>query len=564
MHATLRIPLARRSLLIVALMLAAAPPASAADPIVPLAEVRPGMSCTGLSVIRGTAISSFDVEIIDVIAAESGLSGPRMLVRVSGPAVDATGVGPGFSGSPILCDGRNAGAISEAIGEYGNHVVLATPIEEMLREQPRAPIAARRDPALLRAARPLAAPLTVSGLSGRGLRLFERAAQRAGTSVLAAPAGPQGGFEPAPLVPGAAAAASISTGDLAIGAVGTVSYRDGDRVWAFGHALDGRGRRSLFLTDAYVFSVIQNPLGIADGAITYKLASSGGHVQGSITSDGFAAIAGSVGAPPASIPLRVTARAGNGRRVTLDSELADERALRLGAGMAFVAPLGLSQAVDTVLGAGGPARLSVCARFHVQERRRPIAYCNPYFGMDAALLDLTAAAQLVDSYDLSPLHIERIQVTVRARTGVESDVIVGSRAPRRVHPGERIRVRLTLQRRNGGRRALSVPVKLPRDLRPGARTLILAGNGGVPSLEDELISALFDVLVIEFGEGGGGGEPHSLAELADAVRELRNPLGINARFKGRPPQLVHRSDEISFEGRELIRLRVTRPARRQR
>ena len=300
-------------------MLAAAPPASAADPILPLAEVRPGMSCTGLSVIRGTAISSFDVEIIDVIAAESGLSGPRILVRVSGPAVDATGVGPGFSGSPILCDGRNAGAISEAIGDYGNHVVLATPIEEMLRAQPRAPISARRDPALLRAARPLAAPLTVSGLSGRGLSLFERAARRAGRPVLAAPAGPLGGFAPAPLVPGAAAAASISTGDLAIGAVGTVTYRDGDRVWAFGHALDGGGRRSLFLTDAYVFSVIQNPLGIADGAITYKLASSGGHVQGAITSDGFAAIAGSVGAPPASIPLQVTARDGGGRRVTLNS-----------------------------------------------------------------------------------------------------------------------------------------------------------------------------------------------------------------------------------------------------
>ena len=545
------------------MLLLAAPPASAADPILPLAEVRPGMTCTGLSVVRGTAISSFNVEIIDVIAAESGLSGPRLLVRVSGPAVDATGVGPGFSGSPILCDGHNAGAISEAIGEYGNHVVLATPIEEMLREQPRAPIAARRDPALLRAARPLAAPLTVSGLSGRGLRLFERAAKRAGASVLAAPAGPMGGFEPAPLVPGAAAAASISTGDLAIGAVGTVSYRDGDRIWAFGHALDGRGRRSLFLTDAYVFSVIQNPLGIADGAITYKLASSGGHVQGSITSDGFAAIAGSVGAPPASIPLQVTARDGAGRRVTLRSELADERPLRLGAGIAFVAPLGLSQAVDTVLGAAGPTRLSVCARFHVREQRRPIGYCNPYFGIDAALLDLTTAAELVESYDLSPLHIERVQVNVRARPGVESDVIVGSRAPRRVRRGERITVKLGLQRRNGGRRALSVPVKVPRDLRPGLRTLILTGNGGVPSLEDELVSALFDVFVIEFGETGGGGEPHSLRELAGAVRELRNPLGIKARFKKRQPQLVHRSDEVSFEGRELIRLRVT-PARQGR
>jgi hypothetical protein len=538
-------------------MLVAAPSASAADPILPLAELRPGMSCTGLSVIRGTAISSFDVEIIDVIAAEPGLSGPRILVRVSGPAVDATGVGPGFSGSPILCGGRNAGAISESVGEYGNQVVLATPIEEMLREQPRTPLSARRDRALLRAARPLAAPLTVSGLSGRGLRLFERAARRAGRPVLAAPAGPLGGFAPAPLVPGAAAAAAISTGDLAIGAVGTISYRDDDRVWAFGHGLDGRGRRSLFLTDAYVFSVIQNPLGIAEGAITYKLASAGGHVQGAITSDGFAAIAGGVGAPPAAIPLQIVARTGSGRRRTLDSQLADERALGLGAGLALVAPLGLSQAVDSLLGESGPTRISVCPRFHVRERRRPIGYCNPYFGIDAAVLDLTSAAELVDSYDLSPLHIERVQVNVRARPGVESDVIVAGHAPRRVRRGQRIKVRLTLQRRHGGRRSLTVPVRVPRDLRPGVRRLVVAGNGGIPSLEDELILEVFEVIFDEFGNVVGDDEPNSVRELAAAVRDVRRPLGITARFKGREQQLVHRSDELSFEGRVQLRLRVT-------
>ncbi len=94
------------------------------------------MRCTALSVVKGTEISSFDVEILDTIAPEQGLTGPRLLIRVSGPAVAATGVGPGFSGSPIYCDGRNAGAISEAIGDYGNFVVLATPIEEILADAP--------------------------------------------------------------------------------------------------------------------------------------------------------------------------------------------------------------------------------------------------------------------------------------------------------------------------------------------------------------------------------------------------------------------------------------------
>ena len=61
-----------------------------------LAEVRAGMKCTGLSVVRGTAISEFDVEVIDVISGDSAAPGARILIRVSGPAVDATGVGPGL------------------------------------------------------------------------------------------------------------------------------------------------------------------------------------------------------------------------------------------------------------------------------------------------------------------------------------------------------------------------------------------------------------------------------------------------------------------------------------
>ena len=124
--------------------------AQAGDPIMPLSELRPGMRCTGYSVVRGTEISSFDVEIVDVVSGDASANdGPRILVRVSGPAVDETGVGPGFSGSPIYCrDGagtaRNAGAISESIGAYGGRTVLATPIEEILANPVEAPRAAGR------------------------------------------------------------------------------------------------------------------------------------------------------------------------------------------------------------------------------------------------------------------------------------------------------------------------------------------------------------------------------------------------------------------------------------
>jgi hypothetical protein len=552
--------LPRRCLVLALAILVAAPAAHAAEPIMPLSEVRPGMSCTGLSVIRGTAISEFDVEVIDVIAAEPGLGGPRILVRVSGPAVDSTGIGPGFSGSPIICDGRNAGAISEGIGEYGNEVALATPIEEMLRDRPVAPASARRDPALLRAARPLATPLTVSGLTGRAAEVVRRAAARARRPLLIAPAGPAGGYAPVDLRPGSAMAATIATGDLGLGAVGTVSYRDGDDLWAFGHPFEGLGKRALFLQDAYVYTVIQNPLGVPDlGAISYKLASTDGNIVGAITDDSLASVSGKVGPHPPSFPFHVSARNRAGQTVTLDSLLADERRLGWGAGISFVAPLGLTEAMSRLMRDFGPVSFRMCAHIKVRQLRRPMGFCNPYFSVDEAVDHLSQAGSLVDFFDLAPLDVQRMAVSVNARSGVKRDVLIRARGPRRARRGSRVRVRVTVQRRNGGRHRITVPVRVPRGLKPGRRhRLTLRGGSGGGLSEAELIE---EFLVLIAGGGGPSSEPRTVAQLAHRIGALHRDLGIEARWKGRPPRLVHRSSRVSYEGRVRLRIRVT-PRRR--
>jgi hypothetical protein len=546
----------------VATLLVVVPAARAADPIMPLSEVRQGMRCTGLSVIKGTTISSFDVEILDVIAPEAGLSGPRILIRVSGPAVDETGIGPGFSGSPVICEGRNAGAISEGLGEYGNHVALATPIEGMLKDRPTAPASARRDPALLRAARPLQTPLTVSGLTGPARTVVEQAARRAKRLLLVAPAGPAGGYAPVDLRPGAALSAAISTGDLGLGAVGTVTYRDGDDIWAFGHPFEGLGRRALFLTDAYIYTVIQNPVGVPDfGAITYKLASSDGHPLGSITSDTVDSIAGKVGAEPPSFPLHIDARNRAGERVTLDSLLSDERDLGYGAGISFVAPLGVTQALGTLMRDFGPITFRMCARFRVRELRSPMGFCNTYFSVDDAVSHLSDAGAMIDFFDLAPLHVERAGVSLRAQTGLKQDVLIGARGPRRVRRGQRIRVRLTVQRRRGARRTLTVPVRVPRSLRPGKHRITFTGSGGAFS-GDALVEELIALFEGEVSGGGGSSEPRSARQLARRIKLLRRAVGIQARFRHHSRQLVHRSSDVSYEGRVRLTLRVTRRARR--
>ena len=70
----------------VAALLVPAAPAYAGDPVMPLSDVQAGMHCTGYSVVRGTAISSFDVNVVDVADGFGLPIAPAILVTVSGPA----------------------------------------------------------------------------------------------------------------------------------------------------------------------------------------------------------------------------------------------------------------------------------------------------------------------------------------------------------------------------------------------------------------------------------------------------------------------------------------------
>lgn len=552
------------------LALVPAPSAGAADPTMPLSEVHQGMHCEGLSVVQGTTISSFNVDVLDVIAGDSATGGPMILVQVSGPAVEPGGIGAGFSGSPVYCRDshgvkRNAGAISASVGDYGNKLALVTPIEEMLGESPTAPASARSDPALRRAARPLAGPLTETGLSARARRLLVRAGRRVGIAVLSVPAGPFAGYPTQTLRPGAAVTTAYSTGDVAVGAVGTVTYRDGQNVWAFGHPLDDAGARSIFLQDAYVFGVVPNPIDSEDlGLGTYKLASSSGHTVGTLTNDGDFAVVGRLGSAPPSIGLEASASERGTRHASfVDGRLADERGLGLGASAALTAPLALVQAVDGVLHSSEPVTLSVCVRFRVAERKRRLGYCNDYFSPDDAAFDLTDAAGLVEGYDFSPLTLQDITARAKFRRGVSEDVLLRATAPRRVRPGQRIRVRALVRRRGRGNdRRISFRMRVPRSLRPGHQAMVLSGTGLFSSLdlEEELGTALVGLFGGDVSSPGlGGPEPHSIGALAKQVAGIHRGVGITARFRHRGRRrLVYENGRVAFSGSARVRLHVVR------
>jgi hypothetical protein len=550
---------------ITALIVSAAVPttAAAADPIMKLSDVRAGMECSALSVIRGTTPSEFQISVIDVLRGDPAALGARILFRASGPAVDATGIGPGFSGSPIYCPDstgvkRVVGAISEGVGQYGNHVALATPIEEMLGVRPTAP-KARQATALLRSARPLANPLTVSGLSSTMRRVVSTAARRANRPLLAVPAASSAFYPPYAPTPGTSIAAGLSTGDIALGAIGTVTYRDGDKLWAFGHLLDAAGRRSLPLLDAYVFSVIDNPVSFDEFTTTYKLATAGRPV-GTLTTDGLSAIAGRVGAPPPMIPLTVHARnEANGRTRTLRVEVADERDLDLESGLDEVGSLAAGEAMATVMGSAPPQfTTSMCLRVDVRQRRKPLRFCQQYFDGYGPLEALSSAFGLIDGYEFGPLGIRGISVRMRLRPTVREAFIVSAQAPRRVRRGQRVRIRMQLQRSRAGRTRVSFPYRVPRDAKKGLQILTVRGPGsgdGLAALEDFFIELLT-------GGGGGVGQTRSVNDLAKRIAALGAPDGVRATFarKGKGP-VVYSSKQLLIRGKTLVPM-IVKPAKK--
>lgn len=564
-----------RRLLLAALAAALVAPAaaSAADPIMPLGDVQAGMACTGLTVVRGTAISSFDVEVLDVLDRRRP-EVARILMRVSGPAVDATGIGPGFSGSPVYCPGtdgvaRNIGAISGGIGQYGGTVGLATPIEQILAEPVQPPSSATRSPA--RAAvvgsYSLAGPLTLSGLSPPVAELFSRAARKAGRPLLTSGASPRaGGFPPQPLVPGAAASVGLTSGSIAIGAVGTVAYADGPSVWLFGHLLDGAGRRALFLQDAYIHAVIGNPVG-APELSTYKLGSAGNDL-GTVTNDAPGAVVGRLGALPSSYPLKVFARdLDTGRVRSLTTRVVNEGDVGRPAGpsiLAVAASASVVEAASTVLG-GAPARQTaeMCANVTLRELKKPIRVCQRYAvdgrgpnALAGALSnDIGTVAAFLESYPFGVLHPTNVEIGLRVRRGLRQAWIVDATGPRRVKRGRMVKIKLALRRtQTGVRFTRTIRFRVPAGTAPGRRIIRLTGTdadeGSNPN-DDSDLSILFEEAPEE------GPMPESAEDIRDAIESLKRYDGVTATVGGVGIE-AHRDPNLRISGDARVVVNVRR------
>jgi hypothetical protein len=323
-------------------------PLPASTALMSIDEVRPGMVGVGRTVFEGTELQEFKVHILGVLRNIQGPKRDLILARLEGGPLAETGVAQGMSGSPVYVDGRLLGAVSYSVGAFSKAPIAGiTPIAEMkdatamatrrgtrqarieLPISPEgltaaltatyarlAPFAAR--PADVRAIglpaaeggqlgamlRPIATPLVMSGFEPQTVDLLSGAFRAAGFTPVVG--GGSAGQMPAelkkmsgPLREGDAVGVTLVGGDYEMGATGTITHIDGDRVYAFGHPFFNLGPAEFPMTRAYVYTMLPSLMA------SFKI-SGMGEVVGTIQQDRATAIAGTLGSGPRLVPVSVT------------------------------------------------------------------------------------------------------------------------------------------------------------------------------------------------------------------------------------------------------------------
>lgn len=450
---------------------------SAQDSFFPLKDVKPGMRGTGRTVFSGNQVEDFQVEILGVLD-NVGPKQSLILARLSGGPLDHTGVMQGMSGSPVYIGGKLLGAVAMAFPFAKDPIAGIRPIQDMVAVSaaPRpAPVQraslspADRDltrgfpkpePVLSGDARmvDIATPLSFGGFSRATLDAFapqlralglEPRQGVTGGSNIAARMG-----NPADLKPGSMISVQLLSGDMTVGADGTVTYIDGNRIYAFGHRFLAVGPTALPFARADVITLLPNV------NTSFKL-SSAKEWMGTINQDRDTAVAGELGRRAAMAPLTIAVTRGGRAVESYKAQMISDPLLS-----PLLLQMAVFSAIDATERSVGAASLRVSGEIEFQNAA-PVRINNIFSGDNgsAAQASLAAAIPLAYVFQSGFNGFQQLKnVTFRLEASDQKkqytvDSVIASR--REVHPGEKLQLQITLAGDNGAETTRRMDYEVP-------------------------------------------------------------------------------------------------------
>lgn len=517
----------------------------ASDPkLMPVEEVRIGMKGHGMSVFQGATPERFEFEVLGKV---SGLANPKqniIIAKLSGALVDRTGVFAGMSGSPVYIDGRLVGAVAYAFPFSKEAIAGIQPIQNMISvvesgsdAEPRStsPLSFNTLMAMSgmgkaataemsfgarpvgsgassganfggQAMIPIATPVTFSGVPQSVLEMFAEDLKRLGIHPVAGLGGSSSTttamvpYNDNTLTPGSSVNVMLARGDFAFDAAGTVTHRDGDRIYAFGHPFLASGATSWPMTESNVVTVIPNLNN------SFKLTTSG-NLVGAINQDRSTTVFGKLGEVPQMIPVRLSVRTSRNKTETYNYELINDPLLT-----PILMRIAMVSAIQATERQMGQQTIKVNGRISVKGQPDVVVdntFATANGAAVFAVLGVERPLNALLNSGFEGINISGIEVNVtsldsRSNGWLNRLWIDKTEATR----GEKIEIQAFARKDNGSEFVERIPFEIPADA-PVGQLLILVGDGASINQSDARAQAGTDFT------------PKSLAQLIGAMNKLK-------------------------------------------
>jgi hypothetical protein len=503
--------------------------ASVCAETMPLSQIHKGMRGYGLTVFEGTTLKKFDVEVVGVLY-NIGPSQNLILIKVDAPEVQRAGVIAGMSGSPVFIDGKVIGALAYAWQFAKEPIAGVTPIDEMLKiaeagnksaeavvaaaprmsgvellkaltdgkapeafEKMVASLAGGSQTSAMSGAKPIAVPLSLASFAPDTVARFGKYLDAMGfvavpSGSMPAMSGGEGSSSTTTVkpvaskqfAPGDAIGAVLLRGDFNVAATGTVTYVDGDRVYAFGHPFLDMGEVKFPMAKSEIVGVMPSL------ATSFKFAN-GGEVVGAFHQDRSSGIMGRLGDAADMIPVDVTVD-GSGPLRNYHVDIVRHPQL---------SPLIMAMAADSVVAnaqrAAGERTVMLDSEIRLKGFDKPIVLREGWAGAQARQAIpayLAVVAGYVMSNEFRPADIDSVKIHLRHDDNlkiaklVEASIDTPERG--RISPGDTVKVRALLRPFRGEPFTETFDVKIPDDQPPGS-AYILVGSGSMLNQVDFML-----------------------------------------------------------------------------
>lgn len=338
--------------------------------------------------------------------------------------------------------------------------------------------------------------------------------------------GGDGGTDTAwpPLQPGSAGAVSLILGDAQLGALGTVTWLEGDRVIMMGHPFMQRGPVALPLSAAEIITIFPSR------SMSFKMGSIGPAV-GTVLYDQRAGLVGKLGPVPQLVPVTVS----------IDRDASSETYAFSVVEDPVLTPSLVFWCLYNALLVSGDDQSRQTLRYEVttlwsaedETSTLPIVLSGQVAGPGGAVAlqsEWMAPIQILLNNRHESLRLRGVRADLRVSRPLEAAVVAAAVLPGTVPVGETLAVAVTLETFRGQTQSVELGLPIPEYLTPGRYRVVVANARDLFALEAERAAGLF--------------RDRSLPALIDLIRRPRSASTLVAA-------VVELRVGVVVEGREL-------------